>query len=162
MSRALPYPLLMFGLIVMWLLLTDFSLGQFVLGSGIAFLAVRSMAALEPERPRIRRWDLVPRLFGILLYDIFRSNLAVARLIASGGRSRTRRSGFVQIPTTLTDRTALAILAVMVTSTPGTAWMEYHAGRGILIIHVFDLVDEAHWIDLVKNRYEHLLLEIFQ
>jgi multicomponent K+:H+ antiporter subunit E len=27
---------------------------------------------------------------------------------------------------------------------------------------VFDLVDEADWIDLIKNRYERLLLEIFE
>ena len=25
---------------------------------------------------------------------------------------------------------------------------------------VVDLVDEAHWMDLIKNRYERLLLEI--
>jgi multicomponent K+:H+ antiporter subunit E len=56
----------------------------------------------------------------------------------------------------------LAVLAIIVTATPGTAWMEYDAASGSLLLHVFDLVDEASWTDLVKNRYEHMLMEIFE
>ena len=56
----------------------------------------------------------------------------------------------------------LAILAVIVTATPGSAWIEYNPARGLLLLHVFDLVDEATWVDQVKNRYEHLLMEIFE
>ena len=36
MSRVLPYPLLTAGLLLMWLLLTGFSLGQLLLGALIA------------------------------------------------------------------------------------------------------------------------------
>jgi multicomponent K+:H+ antiporter subunit E len=162
MSRVVPHSLVMLGLVVMWLLLTRFSLGQLVLGSAIAYVAVRATSALELERPRIRRWRPIAKLFGIVAYDILRSNIAVAQLILGAGQSRARRSGFIEIPMTLRNRSALAIVAIIVTSTPGTAWMEYHEERAVLILHVFDLVDEAHWVNLVKSRYEALLLEIFE
>lgn len=162
MSRVVPYPVMMASLVLMWLLLTRFSLGHLILGSAIALAAVQAMSALTPAKPRVRRWDRVPVLVGVVLFDVFRSNVTVARLILNGGRHGERRSGFIEIPLTLTDRTGLAVLAVILTSTPGTAWLEYDVSRRTLVMHVFDLVDEAIWIDLVKNRYESLLLEIFE
>lgn len=162
MSRIVPYPALTVALVLMWLLLNRFSAGHLLLGTGIALVAGWSMSALQPAKPRVRRWDLIPRLAGVVFADIVRSNVAVARLILTGDRhGRRRRSGFVEIPLELRDPTALAILAVIVTATPGTAWMSYDDPSGTLLLHVFDLVDEAAWIELIKSRYENLLLEIF-
>jgi len=162
MSRLVPYPLLTAGLVLMWLVLNRFSVGHLLLGTAVAVAAGKSMSALQPAKPRIRRWDLVPRLIGIVLLDIVRSNLAVAVLILNGGRHGRRHSGFVEIPLALRDPTGLAILAVIVTSTPGTAWMEYDTRREVVWLHVFDLVAEDDWIGLIKGRYESLLLEIFE
>ena len=162
MSRLVPYPLLTLALILMWLLLNRFTPGHLVLGIAVAIVAGKSMSALQPAKPRIRRWDLLPRLLGVVLLDIVRSNLAVAGLILTGGRHGRRHSGFVEIPLELRDPTGLAILAVIVTATPGTAWMEYDARHDTVLLHVFDLIEEAGWIDLIKGRYEALLLEIFE
>lgn len=161
MSRVLPYPVLTVALLLMWVLLTSFSPGQFLLGAAIAAAASRAMAALQPSKPRLRRWQLIPRLVGVVTLDILRSNIAVASIILQG-RRRDRVSGFVAIPLDLRDSTGLAVLACIVTSTPGTAWIEYAADSGVLLIHVLDLVDEEEWISLIKNRYEALLMEIFQ
>jgi len=105
--------------------------------------------------------QLIPRLVGIVALDILRSNIAVAGIILQGGR-RERVSGFVAIPLDLRDRTGLAVLACIVTSTPGTAWIEYAHDTGVLLIHVLDLVDEEEWVALIKNRYEAQLMEIFE
>ena len=35
-------------------------------------------------------------------------------------------------------------------------------GRGTLLLHVLDLVDEEQWSRLIKDRYERLLMEIFE
>lgn len=159
MSRLLPYPLLAVSLLAMWLLLNGLSLGHLVLGSVIGVAAANVTAALQPPRSRIRRWHLIPRLVAIVLVDIWRSNVAVARLILAP-RQHRRVSGFIIVPLELREPAALAILACILTSTPGTAWVEYDSTANKLLIHVFDLVDETHWIDLIKNRYERLLLEI--
>ena len=86
MSRLVPYPLLTLGLLLMWLLLNRFSPGHLFLGTAVAIVAGKAMSALEPAKPRIRRWDLIAQLLGVVLYDIVRSNLAVAALILTGGR----------------------------------------------------------------------------
>lgn len=159
MTRLLPYPLLTASLLAMWLLLNGLSLGHVLLGSAIAIAASNVTAALGPAKPRIKRWYLLPKLVAIVVADIWRSNIAVAWLIIRPSHSR-RVSGFVVVPLELRHPTGLAILACIVTSTPGTAWVEYDSASNRLLLHVLDLVDEAHWIDLIKNRYERLLLEI--
>ncbi len=162
MTRLVPYPILTVSLIVMWMMLTRFSTGHLILGTAVALLAGLAMSALQPSRSRLRRWDKIPRLVVIVLGDIIRSNIAVAQLILSDGRHGQRHSGFVEIPIDLRDQTALAILSIVITSTPGTAWIQFDATSGRLLIHVFDLVDTETWVDLVKNRYEALLMEIFE
>ena len=161
MTRLLPYPVLAASLLLMWLLLNQFSIGHLVLGSVIAVAASRAMAALQPAKPRIRRWDKIPLLVWLVFVDICRSNIAVAGLILRGRRGQ-QKSGFVSIPLELHDPTGLAVLACIVTSTPGTAWLEYNSTNGNVLIHVLDLVEEQEWIDTIKHRYEHLLMEIFE
>ena len=106
MTRIVPHPILTGALIVMWLLLNRFSLGHLLLGTAIALVAGRAMAALEPVRPRLRRPDLVLTLFARVMLDILRSNVAVARLVLADRPGR--RPGFVEIDLTFRDPTALA------------------------------------------------------
>jgi multicomponent K+:H+ antiporter subunit E len=161
MKRIFPFPILITSLIIMWLSLTSFSLGNLILGTAIALFAVQGLVSLDPPRPKIKNWHLIPKLIGIVLVDIVRSNISVVTIILQGKR-RERKSGFLTIPLDLRDPTGLAILSVVITSTPGTAWLDYNSTRGTVLLHIFDLVDEGEWLDLIKNRYEHLLREIFE
>jgi multicomponent K+:H+ antiporter subunit E len=85
----------------------------------------------------------------------------VAWLILREGNNR-RVSGFMTVPLELRSQMGLAVLAIILTATPGTAWLDYNSARGTLLLHVLDLVDENAWLTLIKTRYEHLLLEIFE
>lgn len=155
-----PYPLLTIALLLMWLLLNDFTLGHLLLGSIVAVFASWGMAALRPDKPKLRKWYLLPKLFAIVMVDIIRSNLAVSWVILRG-RAEGHQSSFINLPLDIDDPTALAVLAVVITSTPGSAWLEYDSRRRSVLIHVLDLIDEDEWRDQLKNRYEKLLLEIF-
>lgn len=161
MSRILPYPLLTLALIFFWMTINAFSPGHFLLGTGVAMVASWAMASLRPPKPRIRNWHLLIKLMAIVLYDIIRSNLAVASVILFS-RGRRTKSGFMTVPLDLRDPMGLAILAIVLTATPGSAWLEYNSSQGTLLIHVLDEVSEAHWQGLIKNRYEKLLMEIFE
>jgi multicomponent K+:H+ antiporter subunit E len=156
----LPYPILTISLILMWMLLSGFTLGQFVLGTLVAVFASWAMASLRPDKPKLLKWYLLPKLALIVMGDIIRSNLAVAWLILRG-RTKGHTSGFLTVPLEIEDPTALAILAVILTSTPGSAWLEYDSNEKTVLMHVLDMKDEREWIDTVKNRYEKLLMEIF-
>ena len=161
MKRILPHPLLSGALILMWLMLTRFSLGHFLLGSVIAVLAGLALARIEPDAPRIRSWPALFRLVAIVSVDIVRSNWAVARLMLTIGRHGARTSAFVVIPLRLRDPVPLALLAVILTATPGTAWLEHDREARTLLLHVFDTVDEDEWRVLIRDRYEALLMEAF-
>ena len=100
------------------------------------------------------------RLAVLVVADIVRSNVAVARIIL-GFERRRRSSGFVEIPLELRDPYGLAALACIITSTPGTLWVDFNEASGTLTIHVLDLVDKTEWVRTIKGRYERLLLEIF-
>lgn len=156
----LPYPILAFCLLLMWLLLNGFSWGHLVLGTLVAIFASWALASLRPDKPKLRKWWLVPKLFAVVFVDILRSNMAVAVLILKGKR-RPHTSGFLLLPLEIRDSTALALMAIILTSTPGSAWLEYDSRDGTVLLHVLDLIDEEQWIATIKHRYEALLLEIF-
>lgn len=159
MSRMLPYPLLWVALVAMWLLLSGSTdPGQLLLGGIVAGVACRAVVALEPPKPKLRRIGAMVRLVLVFAGDVVRSNVAVIRSILSG---RAPRSAFLSIPLDLTEPNGLAILACIITATPGSAWIEYNSKQSTVLIHVFDVVDEAGWITRLKRDYEGRLLEIF-
>ena len=161
MSRLLPYPLASAGLLVFWLLLNQtLSLGHILLGGAVALIGGWTLALLELPKVRVGRPAAALRLAALVIADIVRSNVAVARIIL--GPERTdRTSGFVEIPLELRNPYALATLACIITSTPGTLWVDFNPASGTLTIHVLDLIDEADWVRIIKGRYERPLLEIF-
>lgn len=159
--RWLPYPLLSATLAATWLVLNQsLAPGTVLLGAALGVALARVYGLLRPPRARVRHYRLAVRLLFRVVGDIVRSNIAVARLIL--GRECRARSGFVAIPLTLTDRHGLAVLACIITSTPGTVWVSHDPGARLLLIHVLDLVDERTWIGTIQQRYERPLLEIFQ
>lgn len=162
MTRLIPHPMISAALVVMWLLMTRFSLGNLVLGSMIALVAGQVVARLTPPKPRFRKWWLVPQLMLIVAVDILRSNIAVARVILMGPDSPKYTSGFIKLNLQLRDPNALLVLSLIVTSTPGTAWIEYNREESWLLLHVLDVYSESDWQALIHNRYEALLLEIFE
>lgn len=162
MTRLLPAPLLSLSLLVLWLLLNQtLSSGHVVLGTALAIFGPIVLTALDLPKATIRRPEAVLRLSFLVLADIVRSNIAVARIIL-GPRPRNQTSGFLDIPLDMRDPYALATLACIITATPGTLWAHFDSTTGVLTIHALDLVDESAWIRTIKHRYERLLKEIFE
>ena len=162
MRRWLPYPAMSGLLLVIWLLLNQtLAPGQFVVGAILGVVLARIFRLLDAPTLRLRNPHRLLLLAARVSLDVVRSNYAVAKLIVRG-QSRAVQSGFVSVPLRLTNPYALAVLACIITSTPGTIWVSYDAGRNVLLIHVLDLVDETVWIRTIRDRYEHLLLEIFE
>src|SRR3546814_17949261 len=113
----------------MWLLLNQsLAPGHLALGGAIAVLASRSMATLQPEKPRIRA-RAIPRLAWIVAADIIRSNIAVARTVLSPAR-RDRVASFVLLPLAMRKRYGLTVPACFLTPTPGTTVGTFDDGRG--------------------------------
>lgn len=162
MRRWLPYPAISAFLFAAWLLLNQsIAAGHLLLGGVLAVVLPALLRRLDLPAPRICNHHLLVVLLGRVAWDIVRSNLSVFLIILSG-RSREVTSGFVRVPLLLTNGYGLAILACIITSTPGTLWISYEAEERVLLIHVFDLVDEEGWIRTVRDRYERPLREVFE
>jgi multicomponent K+:H+ antiporter subunit E len=134
--------------------------GQFLLGALLGLAGGWVPPARHPGGCSVRRPRLVVELAWLVLADIVRSNLAVARLVLYR-RSVRRVAGFIHMPLATRHPGALAILACIITATPGTSWARYDRAHNVVTIHVFDLIDERAWIETFKQRYERRLLEIF-
>jgi multicomponent K+:H+ antiporter subunit E len=161
MRRLLPHPFMSASLFVMWMLLNEsVSPGPALVGLVLSLLGGWALATLVPPRSRVGRLGAVPRLLLHVAVDIARSNAAVATVILRPRKER--RQGFIRVQLALRDENALAALACILTATPGTAWVEYDAETGWLLLHVLDLVDEESWVRIIKDRYEQPLMEIFQ
>lgn len=160
--RRIPL-LLVVTLLGIWLLLNgELTFAQTAFGLLLAVLLVFAVERLRPVRPRVRRLYLAVPLAATVLVDILRSNVAVARIVLGLVRDRQVRSGFLDIPLELSDPHGLAVLAVIVTSTPGTSWAGVAPDGQTVRLHVLDLKDEAEWIRVIKERYERPLMRIFE
>ena len=118
-SRLLPSPLTSAALLLAWVMLNESaSPGQCLLGALLALAIPWLLAPLRPTRSRLRSLPVLLRLFIVVLWDIVRSNLDVARRVL--GRDAAIQPRFVWVPIDLQDPLAIVLLAGIVTTTPGT------------------------------------------
>lgn len=151
------------GLAVLWLVLVEsLSVGHILLGLALGFGMVLAFQKLRPTRPKLRRVQVAIHLLAMVLVDITKSNIAVGRVVLGLTGGRVVRADFLDIPLEMRDPHGLAVLAMIVTATPGTVWSGLAKDSSMLTLHVLDLQDPEQWIRTIKTRYERPLMEIFE
>lgn len=162
MKRWIPSPWLSAGLFTMWLLLNrSLSLGHLLLGALLALGMPLLMAPLRPTPGPLRHPLVLVRLVLHVGADVVLSAIDVARGVLRAGH-RPPQGRFVVVPLVLRDPHALASLSMITAVVPGTVWCELAPDRSTLLLHVFDLADEAAFLDHFRTRYEQPLKEIFE
>ena len=162
MKTLLPAPLLSVALFLLWLLLNrSFSSGQILLGALLGLLLPLLLRGLRPLPVRVRHPLTIVRLGLRVMADSLHSNYMVLRFIL---RPKLRRhpAAFVHIPLQLRDPNGLAVLAMIVCITPGTAWAEISRDRSMLLLHVLEVDDPHTIVAHVQQHYERPLMEIFE
>ena len=151
-------------LLLLWLVLNESAApGHLLLGAAIALGGSAVYARLQSGlrgRSARRPWTAL-RLGFTVFADIVRSNVAVGRIVL-GLRRAPRTAGFLPIRLDLRAPAGLAVLACIVTATPGTSWVRYDRAQGLLTLHVLDLSEPAEMAGKFKQRYETPLMEIFE
>lgn len=162
LSKLVPAPLTSASLFALWLALArDTSAGQILLALVLALSVPVLTANLRPTRVRVRRPLVVVRYIFVVGADVLRSNFEVAWGVLAW-RWRKPRARFVTVPLELRDPLGLAALAMVTTVVPGTVWSEIALDRHALLLHVWDVQDEATFVARFKERYEKPLREIFE
>ena len=157
--RWLPHPWLTALLALSWLLLQH-TLAPFHLISAvlIGLVVPRLLKGFLPTTQPARFLPAL-KLLGVVLWDIVVSNITVARLVL-GPMSRPRPAWF-KVPLDIEHPTAIALLANIITTTPGTVSCTVDEPGRYILVHALDCSDPAQMAADIKARYERLLLAIF-
>jgi len=135
-------------LALMWaFLFTPFVIENFVFGFILGAVVVFFWQKLwqsqsgAPGCFYLRRiWDIF-FLMLIFLREVVKSCYAVMRLVFTPGHKM--RSGLITFETELKTPLGLILLSNMITVTPGSFVIEISPDNKVLLIHVFDIVDEG-------------------
>lgn len=160
LRKLLPSPPLTLAIVAFWMLMvSELSLAQLamavVLGLVIPLFATR----LDREFARIGSLRPLPRLAAVLLWDIVRANVIVARQVL--GREEKIHPGFLWYPLDIANIHGISALACFITLTPGTVTAALSDDRRYLLVHVLDLADADALVAAIKRRYEGPLMELF-
>ena len=159
-KRWLPSLPLSVTVFCFWLLMNDeISVGQVVMALVLALVIPPFAARLDREFARIGRLRSVPRMLGVLLWDIVQANVTVALQVL--GPERKIRPGFIWVPLDIDNIHGIAALTSIITLTPGTVSSALSDDRRHLLVHVLNLKDADEVIRQIKTRYEAPLMEIF-
>ena len=104
-------------------------------------------------------WVLAIKLFFVVLWDIIICNIQVAKLVL--GPTHKLHPKWFRVPLETQHEQVNVLLALIITTTPGTVTAGIDHDRGDILVHALS-TDNAE-IDIleIKNRYEKALMAIF-
>ncbi len=157
-TGLLPRPLLSAIVAATWLLANNsLSIGHVLLAVASGVALPRLTLEFWPDAPRLRRPTVALRLLMVFAYDVVIANFHVAGLVL--GPNDRLRPAFVSVPLDLRDEFGVALLASMVTLTPGTVSVDLDEESWTLLVHALDTDDPVAVAELIKRRYEQPLRE---
>jgi multicomponent K+:H+ antiporter subunit E len=156
----LAHPILSLLVAAVWLLLQGSLapanlLWAAILGLLLPWLTQRSLGAAG----RMRGPGAALRLAGVVLWDILVANLVVARIVLDPRRDP--QPAWLRVRSTLQDPRGLALMATIVTNTPGTVSCVVDDAAGELLVHALDAPDPDAVVQDILRRYDAPLKEIF-
>lgn len=164
LRRLFPHPGLTLVLVLVWLgLVNEFRWGSLVFAIMLGIVLPWLTAAWWPDRPllRLARLPQMVEYLVIVLYDIVKSNFAVARIVLFMPRAALRPA-WITVPLDLRSPEAITLLAGTITMTPGTLTADMSSDGRALLIHALHAPEPDGVRDEIKLRYEARLRRIFE
>lgn len=159
--RLLPMPVHSLLLFIVWLLLNNtIAPGHLVLATLLAIAIPLLTSGMQDPQPSFRNPLATIRYALMVIGDIIIANFEVALLVI--GPSKKLSPAFVAVPLDIEHELPITILASTVSLTPGTVSAEISNDKKWLYVHVLHLTNKEELIDLIKQRYERPLMEIFE
>ncbi len=159
MKNWLPMPRHSLVLLLLWLMLNGWSVGQTVLGIILAIVIPKLTYRLVRGHPAVKNWSAALLYVGRLLVDIFRANIEVAIRVLRP--NEYLKPGWIAIPMVLPHPFQRTLLASTITLTPGTVSVDFSEDETVLYVHVLHIDDAEKVVKDIKDRYERGLRNIF-
>ena len=159
LRRWFPHPLVSVIVGVSWALLNDsLDAGTLVTALVLAVLIPRMVFRFIDYTPNIH-WLPAIRLFFVVIWDVIVANIKVAILVL--GPTKNLHPKWFRVPLDTEHEEVNALLAMVITTTPGTVSAGLDQDRGDILVHALSTDDEAAESEVIKQRYERPLIEIF-
>ncbi|MFT4020193.1 MAG: Na+/H+ antiporter subunit E [Acinetobacter sp.] len=159
-NKCLPHPFVSVIVGLSWLMLShSLAASDIVLAVVLAWFLPYVLQRFIPNTPNIQ-WFPALKLFLIVLWDIIVSNFVVAKLVL--GSQENLQPKWFRIPLDTNHEQVNSLLAMIITTTPGTVSAGIDQERGDILVHALKSDDIDQDIKQIKHRYEAALIQIFQ
>lgn len=158
-DRCLPHPFVSVVVGLSWLMLShSLDASDVLLALLLAILIPKVLQRFITRTPNID-WQQAIRLFLVVLWDVIVSNFVVAKLVL--GSTDKLQPKWFRVPLDTQHEQVNSLLAMIITTTPGTVSAGIDQERGDILVHALSCNDPQTEIDQIKQRYEARLLKIF-
>jgi multicomponent K+:H+ antiporter subunit E len=153
------HPVLSILIGTVWLALNEsFGVPQLLVAIALGLGLPIALRGFLARGGHIGRLDVALKLVVVVLRDIVVSNIVVARIVLDPWA--TPRPAWVEVRLDIRDPLAIALLATIITTTPGTVSCVVDEAGRVLHVHALDCADPAAMAADIKARYERPLGEI--
>ncbi len=155
----IPHPFVTVLVAVAWLMLSQSAeLFDITMALILGLLIPKMVQPFIIRTPNIQ-WGLALKLFFVVLKDIIRSNIIVAKQVLGPMKNLTPK--WYRVPLDTDHEHVNTLLAMIITTTPGTVTAGIDQERGDILVHALSCDDPDADIHDIKTRYEAPLLAIF-
>lgn len=159
LETCFPHPMVSVLVALSWLMLAhSLDAGSLVMA---AILAIVIPYLIKPfiERTPDIHWWLATKLFLVVFWDVIISNIKVAKLVLGPMEQLTPK--WFRVPLDTQHEQVNTLLAMIITTTPGTVSAGIDQDRGDILVHALSTDNIEDEIAVIKQRYEQPLMAIF-
>lgn len=158
-ARILPHPFVSVIVAMSWLMLNHSAESfDFVVAISLGLIIPKLIQPFIIHTPNIH-WKSAIQLFFVVLWDIVISNIKVAKQVLGPTKNLTPK--WFRVPLETDHEHVNTLLAMIITTTPGTVSAGIDQERGDILVHALSCDDVDAEIQAIKARYEVPLIEIF-
>ena len=158
-DRVLPHPFVSVLVGLSWLMLGHSSEAfDIFMAIMLGLIIPKIVQPFIVRTPNIH-WQPAIRLIFVVLWDIIVSNIRVAKQVL--GPTKNLHPKWFRVPLDTDHEHVNALLAMIITTTPGTVSAGIDQERGDILVHALSCDDIDAEIEAIKVRYELPLIEIF-
>ena len=159
LNRCLPHPFVSILVAVSWLMLSHSAeLFDFTVAIILGLIIPKLLQSFIVRTPNIS-WKAAICLFWVVLWDIILSNIRVAKQVL--GSTQKLQPKWYRVPLDTEHEHVNTLLAMIITTTPGTVTAGIDQERGDILVHALHSEDPEADIQDIKTRYEAPLILIF-
>ncbi len=158
-ARIFPHPFVSVIVAMSWLMLNHSAqLFDIVVALILGLVIPKLIQPFIVNTPNIN-WSISIKLFFVVLWDIIVSNVRVAKQVL--GSTKKLQPKWFRVPLETDHEHVNTLLAMIITTTPGTVSAGIDQERGDILVHALSCDDPEAEINAIKQRYEVPLIKIF-